>query len=176
MASRQPRDGRTVALRMVEKLKGFGDILADAFGTFDFRHGPASPTDWVHRWHILMLKKAWEAEAFAVMARSLGGVNELIGGFTGKMEAMQSKLDAETLLAIAGAIADFGGGSLCSLHDRRRQDGQGDDGVGHWSRRAHGCHEVDDDRYGQDGNLAAARSLRPVLSVCAIAVLIAQRR
>jgi len=96
---------------VVEKLKGLGDILAQAFENFDFNTAlQALQTGFIGGIFIMLKKALGGGGVLGSLSESLGGVNELIGSFTGKMEAMQSKLHAEALLAIAGAIAILAAG------------------------------------------------------------------
>ena len=97
--------------QMVEKLKGFGDILADAFRDMDFsKVMQALQTGFIGGIFIMLKKALGGGGPMGEFGKMFEGVNEMIGGFTGKMEAMQNKLEAETLLAIAGAIAVLAAG------------------------------------------------------------------
>ena len=98
----------------VDKLRGFGDLISDALSGLNFENIMSGVQAGATGGIFLVLKKALGGEGIGGLMESvkgtLGGVNQLIGGFTGQMEAMQSKLKAQALLAIAGAIAVLAAG------------------------------------------------------------------
>ena len=97
--------------QMVEGVKDFGNLLADAFKGMDFdKVMSALQTGFIAGIFVMLKKALGGGGLMGELTKSFGGINDLIGSFTGKMEAMQSKLHAEALLAIAGAIAVLAAG------------------------------------------------------------------
>ena len=99
---------------LAEKLSGVGDILADAFKGLDFDKIMEGLKVGFIGAIFLTLKKAFTGGGgggfLGTLKDTLGGVNDLMKGFTGQLEAMQSKLHAEALLAIAAAVVVLAGG------------------------------------------------------------------
>jgi len=97
--------------QIADKLSGVGDILADAFRDLDFEKVMSGLQTGFIAGIFLVLKKALgKGGPISEITGSLGGLNDLLGGFTGNLEAMQKKIHAEAILAIAGAVAVLAAG------------------------------------------------------------------
>ncbi|MFL5660110.1 MAG: tape measure protein [Ktedonobacteraceae bacterium] len=98
---------------LATKLSGVGQILEDAFKGLNFDRIMEGLKVGFLGGIMVALKKALGGGVgggiLGTIKDTLGGVNSVLGGFTKQMEAMQSKLHAEALLAIAAAIALLAG-------------------------------------------------------------------
>jgi tape measure domain-containing protein len=100
---------------LATKLSSVGDILADAFKGLNFEKIMQGLQVGFTGGIFLTLKKALGGgggltSVLSPLKDTLGNVNGLLKGFTGQMEAMQSKLHAEALLAIAAAVVVLAAG------------------------------------------------------------------
>jgi tape measure domain-containing protein len=100
---------------MANKLSGVGDILANAFKGLNFDRIMEGLKVGFLGGIFVTLKKALGGGGkgggiLGTLKGTLGGVNDLMGGFTKQLEAMQTNVHAQTLLAIAGAIAILAAG------------------------------------------------------------------
>jgi tape measure domain-containing protein len=96
-----------------DKLNGIGDVLTNAFKGLNFERIMQGLQVGFTGGIFLVLKKALgggDGGFLSALTKPLEGVTQVLGGVTGQLEAMQSKLHAETLLAIAASLAVLAGG------------------------------------------------------------------
>jgi hypothetical protein len=96
--------------QIADKLSGVGDLLVDAFKSMDFNKVMSALQTGFIGGIFVVLKKAFGDGLPSIFGDSLEGVNGLLKGLTGNLEAMQKKVQAETLLAIGAAILVLAGG------------------------------------------------------------------
>jgi tape measure domain-containing protein len=94
----------------VDKLRGLGDILADAFGTMDFDKIMGALQTGFIGGIFLVLKKALGDGLPSIFGDAFEGVNSVMKGLTGNLEAMQKNIQANTLLKIGAAVVVLAGG------------------------------------------------------------------
>ena len=97
--------------QMVDKLRGFGDILVDAFKNLDFDQVMDVIQTGLVAGLLLTLKKALgDKGVIGSLTGSFDALTEVFGGLTGHLEAMQKKVQAQTILMIAAAVLALAGG------------------------------------------------------------------
>jgi hypothetical protein len=99
---------------LATKLSGVGQILEDAFKGMDFDKVMEGLKVGFLAGIMVTLKKVFGGGVgggiMGIIKDSLGGVNDLLGGFTKQLEVMQAKVKAETLIAIATAVVILAAG------------------------------------------------------------------
>jgi tape measure domain-containing protein len=96
----------------VGKLQGLGQLIGDALSNIKFDDVLKGIQTGLLAGLLVTLRQAFgKGGGFLDSLKgTLDSVNGLLGGFTKQLEAMQSKLKAEALLAIAGAVAVLAAG------------------------------------------------------------------
>ena len=95
----------------VEKMKDFGTIISDALKNLDFDNMMDAVQTGLVAGLFLALKKALgKSGVIGSLTSSFDALTEVFGGLTGHLEAMQKKVQAQTILAIAAAVLALAAG------------------------------------------------------------------
>ena len=86
-----------------DQLAGLGDRIADAFSSGNFNNVLSVLQTGFIAGIFLVFKKAFD-KLTGNVENTLGGVNKVLGGLTGNLEAMQNKIKSEIIRNIAIAI------------------------------------------------------------------------
>jgi len=95
-----------------DKLSGIGDVIKNAFSNLNYDNIFQGLQAGFVGGIFLVLKKAFGKGLPSLFGDSLEGVNGMLKGLTDNLTAMQSKVKAQAILAIAGAVAVLAGGIL----------------------------------------------------------------
>ena len=140
----------------VDKMKNFGTIISDALTNLDFDNMMDAIQTGLVAGLLVALKKALgDSGVIGSLTKSFDSLTDVFGGLTGHLEAMQKKVQAQTILMIAAAILALAAGVyiFSKIDADKLAKGLGAVAVG--SGRVDGSHEDNDGWYGQAGNASA---------------------
>jgi len=96
---------------MVQKLQGFGNVLVEAFKNLDFEKVMSFIRTGLVAGLLVTIKKALgEKGVVSELKGALGGLSDVLGGFTKNLETMQQNIKANTILQISVAVLALASG------------------------------------------------------------------
>jgi tape measure domain-containing protein len=96
----------------VDKMSSLGQTIKDAISNIKFDDVLKGAQTGIMAGFLLMFRNLFGkgGELMEQVSNTMGSIQDVLGGVTGNLEAMQKKLQAQTLLAIAAAVAALAGG------------------------------------------------------------------